>query len=85
MNILQQVDDQYREISQSSQKLFESSVQNEFTLPSSPRDSQEAVIQRQIVLDVNLNTAEIKAMGNLVLEIASHYDRLKHVLRYSYF
>jgi hypothetical protein len=96
LTILQQVDEQFREISQSSTKLFESnedamSLQQDFALPPlSPRHrhthSQEGLIHQtapqQVVLDVTLNNAEIKAMGNIVLEIAGHFDRLKHVLRY---
>lgn len=88
--IMQEVDEQFRDISQSSSKLFESneealSLQQDSALPPplSPRSkrSHESVTQQQtMVMDVALNNIEIKAMGNIVLEIAGHYDRLKHVL-----
>jgi predicted kinase len=87
LTILQQVDEQFRDITQSSAKLFETnedamSFQHDFLPPLSPRQRHQEVIQTVQSLDISLNNAEIKAMGNIVLEIAGHFDRLKHVLRY---
>ncbi|KAL0485443.1 autophagy-related protein ATG17 [Acrasis kona] len=93
--ILVEVDDQFREISQSSRKLFESNpeimsaYQEGFNLstssshrrtPSQDLALHDASTQQNISTEVDLNKNEIKAMSNIVLEVAGHHDRLKHVL-----